>query len=117
MLPNATAPARVHPGTRVVHAHYLPPGDLRDRHECQRVDFEHTKRSVGYAPWRVAALSWRRLRKMEISGKLVTRRARAITANHERRLQSMALYAFDGTGNEDKRGTDNDSNVLLFFQG
>jgi uncharacterized protein (DUF2235 family) len=29
----------------------------------------------------------------------------------------MALYAFDGTGNEDRAGTDNDSNVLLFFQG
>ena len=29
----------------------------------------------------------------------------------------MALYAFDGTGNEDKEGTEKDSNVLLFFQG
>ena len=29
----------------------------------------------------------------------------------------MALYAFDGTGNEDKEGTEHDSNVLLFFQG
>lgn len=29
----------------------------------------------------------------------------------------MALYAFDGTGNEDKEGTDHDSNVLFFFNG
>src|SRR5206468_3710086 len=29
----------------------------------------------------------------------------------------MALYAFDGTGNEDREGTTGDSNVLLFFQG
>src|SRR5881296_917061 len=29
----------------------------------------------------------------------------------------MALYAFDGTGNEDKKDTINDSNVLLFFNG
>ncbi len=29
----------------------------------------------------------------------------------------MALYAFDGTGNEDKDGTDHDSNVLFFFNG
>ena len=27
----------------------------------------------------------------------------------------MALYAFDGTGNEDREGTDRDSNVLNFF--
>jgi len=27
----------------------------------------------------------------------------------------MALYAFDGTGNEDRDGTENDSNVLHFF--
>ena len=27
----------------------------------------------------------------------------------------MALYAFDGTGNEDKRDTEHDSNVLWFF--
>ena len=27
----------------------------------------------------------------------------------------MALYAFDGTGNEDREGTLKDSNVLLFF--
>jgi len=27
----------------------------------------------------------------------------------------MALYAFDGTGNEDREGTDKDSNVLNFF--
>ena len=27
----------------------------------------------------------------------------------------MALYAFDGTGNEDKRDTEHDSNVLFFF--
>ena len=27
----------------------------------------------------------------------------------------MALYAFDGTGNEDREGTDFDSNVLDFF--
>jgi uncharacterized protein (DUF2235 family) len=27
----------------------------------------------------------------------------------------MALYAFDGTGNEDREGTAKDSNVLLFF--
>lgn len=29
----------------------------------------------------------------------------------------MALYAFDGTGNEDKEGFDKDSNVLDFFRG
>lgn len=29
----------------------------------------------------------------------------------------MALYAFDGTGNEDREGTARDSNVLLFFRG
>jgi len=29
----------------------------------------------------------------------------------------MALYAFDGTGNEDRAGTDRDSNVLFFFEG
>src|SRR6188508_2520634 len=28
----------------------------------------------------------------------------------------MALYAFDGTGNEDREGTDRDSNVLNFFR-
>ena len=27
----------------------------------------------------------------------------------------MALYAFDGTGNEDRDGTERDSNVLHFF--
>ncbi len=27
----------------------------------------------------------------------------------------MALYAFDGTGNEDRDGDDRDSNVLHFF--
>jgi uncharacterized protein (DUF2235 family) len=30
---------------------------------------------------------------------------------------SMALYAFDGTGNEDREGFDRDSNVLDFFRG
>ena len=29
----------------------------------------------------------------------------------------MALYAFDGTGNQDNPGADKDSNVLLFFEG
>jgi uncharacterized protein (DUF2235 family) len=29
----------------------------------------------------------------------------------------MALYAFDGTGNEDRDGDDRDSNVLQFFRG
>src|SRR5262245_30652417 len=29
----------------------------------------------------------------------------------------MALYAFDGTGNEDREGDDGDSNVLWFFRG
>lgn len=29
----------------------------------------------------------------------------------------MALYAFDGTGNEDRDGSDRDSNVLDFFRG
>src|SRR5436190_19547024 len=29
----------------------------------------------------------------------------------------MALYAFDGTGNEDRDGDDRDSNVLHFFNG
>jgi len=29
----------------------------------------------------------------------------------------MALYAFDGTGNEDKDGDTKDSNVLWFFRG
>lgn len=29
----------------------------------------------------------------------------------------MALYAFDGTGNEDREGTLRDSNVLMFFNG
>ena len=29
----------------------------------------------------------------------------------------MALYAFDGTGNDDKEGFDHDSNPLFFFQG
>jgi uncharacterized protein (DUF2235 family) len=29
----------------------------------------------------------------------------------------MALYAFDGTGNEDREGDDRDSNVLDFFRG
>ena len=29
----------------------------------------------------------------------------------------MALYAFDGTGNEDREGEDRDSNVLDFFRG
>jgi hypothetical protein len=29
----------------------------------------------------------------------------------------MALYAFDGTGNEDRAGFDRDSNVLDFFRG
>ena len=28
----------------------------------------------------------------------------------------MALYAFDGTGNEDRDGDDRDSNVLDFFR-
>jgi uncharacterized protein (DUF2235 family) len=28
----------------------------------------------------------------------------------------MALYAFDGTGNEDRDGTERDSNVLFFFE-
>ena len=28
----------------------------------------------------------------------------------------MALYAFDGTGNEDRDGTEKDSNVLHFFE-
>src|SRR4029453_6462121 len=29
----------------------------------------------------------------------------------------MALYAFDGTGNEDRDGDDRDTNVLDFFRG
>jgi uncharacterized protein (DUF2235 family) len=29
----------------------------------------------------------------------------------------MALYAFDGTGNDDRDGDDRDSNVLVFFRG
>ena len=29
----------------------------------------------------------------------------------------MAPYAFDGTGNEDRDGDTNDSNVLWFFRG